>query len=311
MRYRNLKNRLRLIACKCFGSVLIFLFISSCSNNNKTADAYGNFESDEVVVGAEESGRLMQLTINEGDVVKIGDVVGRIDTTMLVIKRQQLQASHAALDARLNQIAKAAMVQKAQLELLQKEEKRSKELAAENAITVQKLDQIEGETRIAQRQLEQIISQTDQVKAEQKVIDVQISAIDEQISRCVIVAPVEGTVLQKYCEQGELVVVGKPLFKLADLRNMHLRAYVSGSQLSDIQIGASVTVKFDNGKNGFYETEGTVAWIASSAEFTPKIIQTKEERVDLVYAIKILVQNNGQIKIGMPGEVVFKSLVND
>jgi HlyD family secretion protein len=290
---------------------LIILIISSCSNNDKSADAYGNFESDEVVVGAEESGRLLLFTINEGDVVKLGDVAGRIDTTMLVIKRQQLQASLAALDARLNQIAKTAMVQKAQLELLQKEEMRSKELAAENAITVQKLDQIEGETRIAQRQLEQIISQTDQVKAEQKVIDAQMSAVDEQIRRCDIVAPVEGTVLQKYCEQGELVVVGKPLFKLADLRNMYLRAYVSGSQLSDIQIGASVTVKFDNGKNGFYETAGTVAWIASSAEFTPKIIQTKEERVDLVYAIKILVQNNGQIKIGMPGEVVFKPLVND
>jgi HlyD family secretion protein len=290
---------------------LIILIISSCSNNDKSADAYGNFESNEVVVGAEESGRLLLFTVNEGDVVKVGDLAGRIDTTMLVIKRQQLQASHAALDARLNQIAKTAMVQKAQLELLQKEEKRSKELAAENAITVQKLDQIEGESRIAQRQLEQIISQTDQVKAEQKVIDAQMSAVDEQIRRCDIVAPVEGTVLQKYCEQGELVVVGKPLFKLADLRNMHLRAYVSGSQLSDIQIGASVTVKFDNGKNGFYETEGSVAWIASSAEFTPKIIQTKEERVDLVYAIKILVQNNGQIKIGMPGEVVFKPLVND
>ena len=140
------------------------------------------------------------------------------------------------------------------------------------------------------------------------MIDAQIAAIDEQIRRCAIISPVQGTVLQKYIEQGELVGAGKPLYKVADLRNMYLRAYVSGAQLSDVCIGQLVTVKYDKGKNGFHETEGIISWVAASAEFTPKIIQTKDERVDLVYAIKVVVENNGQIKIGMPGEVVFNKL---
>ncbi len=286
--------------------IMTGMIFSSCSSNNDISDAYGNFESDEVIISAEESGRLLFLSVNEGDKVALGDVVGLIDTTMLSIKRDQLMASRVSLDARLLQISKTASVQQAQLDLMKKEFSRAKELSAQEAITTQKYDQIEGETRIAQRQLEQILSQNDQIKAEQKVVDAQIASVDEQIRRCSLKVSSQGTVLQKYVEQGEMVAVGKPLFKVADMQNVYLRAYVSGSQLPDIKIDQSVTVRYDKGSEDFYETKGVIYWVAQSAEFTPKIIQTKQERVDLVYAIKVRVENNGQIKIGMPGEVIIK-----
>lgn len=288
------------------GMMVMGLLTVSCSSNNDLADAYGNFESEEVVVSAEESGRLLAFNLKEGDKYAENTEVGLIDTTMLSLKRSQLVASRAALDARSLQIAKTAAVQKSQLDLLQKELGRARELSAGKAITTQKFDQIEGETQIAQRQLEQILSQNEQVKAEKKVMEAQLQQVEEQLRRCRILVPQSGTVLQKYAEAGELTAAGKPLFKMADLENMFLRAYISGTQLAEVEIGQQVTVRFDRGTNDFYQTDGVITWVAASAEFTPKIIQTKEERVDLVYAVKVQVKNDGRIKIGMPGEVVFK-----
>lgn len=292
-------------------AMLLATMLVSCTNGKLAADAFGNFETGEVLVSAEESGRLLQLSISEGDYVQSQVAVGCIDTTILVIKRSQLLASRQALETKLNQISKNAAVQKVQIELLQKELERAQKLAANDAITAQNFDKVEGEERIARGQLEQILTQTEQVRAEQKVIDAQIEQINEQIRRSVIRSPIAGTVLQKYAEEGELVAAGKPLFKVANLNDMYLRAYISGSQLAEIVIGQEVTVRFDKGSDDFYEASGVVSWVASSAEFTPKIIQTKDERVDLVYAIKVKVENNGQIKIGMPGEVIFKKLSHD
>ncbi len=292
-------------------AILLATMLVSCNNGKTVADAFGNFETGEVLISAEESGRLLELSISEGDYVQPKVALGFIDTTMLLIKRKQLLASRQALETKLNQISKTAAVQKAQADLMQKELQRALKLAAGDAITAQNLDRVEGEERIARRQLEQILTQTEQVRAEQKVIDAQIEQINEQIRRSVIMSPIAGTVLQKYAEEGELVAAGKPLFKVANLNDVYLRAYVSGGQLSEIAIGQQVIVRFDKGKADFYETSGVVSWIASSAEFTPKIIQTKDERVDLVYAIKVKVENNGQIKIGMPGEVIFKKQDND
>lgn len=306
MSTKVLENRFNQRISALFGIVASLMFVS-CSNSHSDADAFGNFESEEVVVSAEENGRLLVFEIKEGDIIQSGSETGLIDTTMLSLKRIQLMASRYSIDARRHQVSKLAAVQKSQLGLLEKELKRAQDMAAEEAITLQKFDQVEGETQIARRQLEQILSQDEQLVAEQKVIDAQIGQIKEQIRRCRITAPVSGTVLQKYTEQGELVAAGKPLFKLADLENMFLRAYVSGSQLPEIQVGETVKVRYDKGTDDFYETEGIISWVASSAEFTPKIIQTKEERVDLVYAIKVKVKNRGQIKIGMPGEVILKT----
>ena len=300
--FLNKKNQIT----RLIGVVVLGLFAFSCSSDESLADAYGNFESDEVVVSAEESGRLLVFNLKEGDKYVANTEVGVIDTTMLWLKRGQLLASRAALDARRLQIAKSSAVQKSQLDLLQKELDRAHELAAGNAITSQKFDQVEGQAQVAQRQLEQILSQNEQVLAEQKVLDAQLQQVDEQIRRCRIIVPQNGTVLQKYAEEGELTATGKPLFKLADLENMFLRAYISGTQLAEIELGQQVTVRFDRGSDDFYQTNGIITWISASAEFTPKIIQTREERVDLVYAIKVRVKNEGRIKIGMPGEVVFK-----
>ncbi len=284
----------------------ILLFLTSCTEDSGKADAYGNFEAEETIISSEENGRLLSINIKEGDIVKIDELIGVIDTTFLHIKRLQLLASREASDASLNQISKTAAVQNAQLDLLNKELSRSRELAESNAITQQKFDQVEAEVIIARRKLDQILSQNVLVRAEQSVIDAQIDAINEQISRCKIKAVIKGTVLQKYIELGELVSTGKPLIKIADLNNIFLRAYISGYQLSEIKIGQNVTVRYDKGTDGYYYTNGKISWIASTAEFTPKIIQTREERVDLVYAIKVIVENDGSIKIGMPGEVIFK-----
>lgn len=284
---------------------LILLFLGGCNRNNHLSDAYGNFEATEVLVSAEENGRLLSLSANEGDVVEGGQLLGIIDTTMLVLKREQLKASQYALEVSERQVDNTAAVQQAKLDLMQKELDRVKAMLADEAVTQQRFDQVEGEFIIAQRQLSQIQVQKEQVRAEMEVLAAQINALNEQVTRCRVVAPVGGTVLQKYAETGEMTGAGQPLFKVADIAYMLLRAYIAGSQLGDVAIGQQVEVLIDKGEDDYHRLEGTVTWVAQSAEFTPKIIQTKEERVDLVYAIKVRVANDGRLKIGMPGEVVF------
>jgi len=197
-------------------------------------------------------------------------------------------------------------VQQAKLDLVQKELTRVSAMLEDGAVTKQSFDQAEGEFIIAKRQLSQIQAQKEYVRARKKVMLAQINSLNEQIRRCKIVSPIKGSVLQKYSQEGEMTAAGRPLFKVGDLENMILRAYVSGSQLDDVVIGSTVEVLIDKGNDDYHRLEGTVTWVSESAEFTPKIIQTKQERVDLVYAIKIMVLNDGKLKIGMPGEVVFK-----
>ena len=283
---------------------LFLILLAACDGHNHLSDAYGNFEATEVLVSAEESGRLLSLSANEGDVIHSGELMGVIDTTMLVLKREQLLASQYAMEVSGRQVDKTVAVQQAKMDVMQKELERVKAMMADEAVTQQRFDQVEGEFIIAQRQLSQIQAQKEQVGAEKKVLAAQIKALNEQVNRCRVVAPVGGTVLQKYAEAGEMTGAGKPLFKVADITFMMLRAYISGSQLDDVAIGQKVEVLIDKGEDDFHRLEGLVTWVAETAEFTPKIIQTKEERVDLVYAIKVRVANDGRLKIGMPGEVV-------
>jgi len=286
--------------------VLVILFLVGCRGNNQLSDAYGNFEATEVIVSAEENGSLLSFNINEGDVITKGQVLGQIDTTMLVLKREQLVASYGALEVSEHQVEKSVAVQQAKLDLVQKELTRVSAMLEDGAVTKQSFDQAEGEFIIAKRQLSQIQAQKEYVRARKKVMLAQINSLNEQIRRCKIVSPIKGSVLQKYSQEGEMTAAGRPLFKVGDLENMILRAYVSGSQLDDVVIGSTVEVLIDKGNDDYHRLEGTVTWVSESAEFTPKIIQTKQERVDLVYAIKIMVLNDGKLKIGMPGEVVFK-----
>lgn len=303
-----LGNKKHLLSRVLIVSVLLtmaFLF-SGCNSTDNRSDAYGNFEADEVIVSAENNGTLLSFSIQEGDVLEAGELVALIDTTMDALNLQQLKASLKRVSASKVQLEKSVDVQVENLRVLEKEVDRVTRLHNENAIPVQRYDEVTGQYAIAQKKLQQIRSQKLSLSAEQVVINIKIETAKEKLARCRVLTPDNGTVLQKYAEKGEFTVVGRPLFKLAETRKLILRAYVSGSQLDDIRIGQKVLVKYDKSETDEHHTEGEIAWIASTAEFTPKIIQTKEERVDLVYAIKVRVPNSGgRIKIGMPGEVVF------
>lgn len=296
-----MKNRI-LIQCLMATGLML---LGGCSGNDQLSDAYGNFEATEVLVSAEENGRLLAISADEGDVVQAGQLLGIIDSTMLVLKREQLEASLHALEVSERQADRTVAVQQAKVDLMQKELGRVKAMRDEEAVTQQRFDQAEGEFIIAQRQLAQIQVQKEQVRAEKLVLEAQINALNEQVSRCRVVAPIGGTVLQKYAEAGEMTGAGQPLFKVANIEYLLLRAYITGAQLDDVALGQQVEVLIDKGDDDYHRLEGRVTWVAQSAEFTPKIIQTKEERVDLVYAIKVRVENDGRLKIGMPGEVVF------
>lgn len=286
--------------------VLTTALFSACNDRLTDADAYGNFEADEVMVSAEGSGRLLQFNLREGEVVEANHEVGIIDTTMLDLNRRELKASLQAVAARTMQLYKTIDVHKSRLEVLQKEVTRVTKMYEEDAATPRAYDEATGKLDVAQRELQMVQSQEASIKAEEAMVRSKMALLDEQLKRCRVVSPIGGTVLQKYVEAGEMVAVGKPLFKVAEIKNLILRAYVSGGQLHALKIGDKVTVRYDGENGETTETSGSISWVASSAEFTPKIIQTKEERVDLVYAIKIIVPNEkGELKIGMPGEVVF------
>jgi HlyD family secretion protein len=287
-------------------SVFVLSILLGCNGNNNMSDAYGNFEAVEIVVSSENSGILKEFNLNEGDKIEENQRVALIDTVMPFLNLRQLMASKQSAAARLIQLQKTIEVKKTRLEVLHKEVVRVSNLHEDKAVPTQKYDEVTGQYDVARKELEQVRSNRLSLQAEIDLAETRIEAAEEQLRRCVVIAPTSGTVLQKYAEKGELATHGKPLFKMAETRELVLRAYVSGHQLDDFSVGDEVSVKYDKNKDSEHETNGIITWVSSTAEFTPKIIQTKEERVDLVYAIKVLVQNpEGRLKIGMPGEVVF------
>lgn len=285
---------------------LVLTLMSGCSTDDGKADAYGNFEADEVIVSSESTGKIDWFGTEEGDKVEVGQLIALVDTTMAHFELEQLIASRASVEARLIQLQKSIEVQKERLKVMEKEVKRVTGMFEEDAVSASKFDEITGQYRIARKELLQIQSQVLALKAEMQVVEAKIYAAQERLARCKVKAPFSGTILQKYAEAGEVVAFGKPLLKMAKTDELILRAYISGVQLDDVTLGQSVRVAFDRDKKNEHQREGKITWISASAEFTPKIIQTKEERVDLVYAIKVKVPNyDGKIKIGMPGEVFF------
>lgn len=281
----------------------IILVLTSCDNDNDKADAYGNFEATEVTIASEGSGKLVTFTPEEGDQLKKGQVVGYIDTTQLFLKKQQLQASRQAVASKTSNVVAQRDVLQAQLKTLLKEQERIKGLLQDSAATPRQWDDITGQVNVVRQQIRSIETQHAPIINEIKSLDAQIAQLNDQIAKNVIVNPIEGTVLEKFAEPNEITAFAKPLYKIANLSNMTLRAYISGDQLAAIRIGQKVEVHTDATEGGYVQKTGVVTWIASDAEFTPKIIQTKEERVNLVYAVKVTVPNDGQLKIGMPGEV--------
>ncbi|HEY9222188.1 MAG TPA: HlyD family efflux transporter periplasmic adaptor subunit [Lutibacter sp.] len=285
-----------IIGLLLFGNLFI-----ACKNNEK-ADGYGNFEATEITVSAENSGKLMQFTVEEGQMLKKGDYVGFIDTIPLSLKRDQLLASKSIVYSKSGSVLSQKNVLNAQLKTATISKNRIENLIRENAGTQKQLDDINGEINVIQKQIKSVESQNSPVINELESLDVQLKQVEDLLLKSKVVNPVNGTVLTKYAEVNELVSFGKPLYKIADLSTMELRVYVSETQLSNIKIGQEVTVKIDAG-DAMKNFKGIVTWVSSEAEFTPKIIQTKEERVNLVYAVKIDVKNDGSLKIGMPAEM--------
>lgn len=286
----------------------IFLaLVSACGKSDKEADAYGNFEADEVIVSAQSQGTLTFLNVNEGAVIEADQVVGKIDTSAITIKMNQLSAQQTVITARLQNLEAQLRVQDEQRVNLVREVDRIEKLKKEEAATSQQYDDIVGKLKVQDMQTEALRTQKNIIAGERSVLIAQIEDVKNLQEKCRIVNPIRGIVLEKYVEANELVSPGKALYKIANIGKMELKVYVSGEQLPSIAIGDSAEVMIDSAGGNLHKIPGIVSWISSQVEFTPKIIQTREERVNMVYAIKVSVNNDGRLKIGMPGEVIFRN----
>jgi HlyD family secretion protein len=281
-----------------------FILLLSCNNSGEQADAYGNFEAIEVIVSAEAQGKIEAFEPVEGSRLEKGQKIIIIDTIQLTLKKEQLESGKTSLGAKIKTLDAQVKASNVQMVNLQREKGRIDNLVEGGAATTKQQDDLAGQIELLKAQIAAIESQKSSVYSERKTLDIQIRQVEDQLWKSTVRNPVEGVMLTKYKEQGELAIPGQPLYKIANLDELVLRAYLSGNQLSSVKTGSQVTVRFDV-ENGLEETSGIVSWISPRAEFTPKIIQTREERVNLVYAIKVLVPNDGRLKIGMPGEIIF------
>jgi len=282
--------------------IALIIFIS-CDHRKELSDAYGNFEADDVIVSAEATGKLLSFSINEGEQVMVATPVGLIDTLATALQIQQLEAQQAAVNSKIAGVNAQINTLKQQRINLQINIDRVGNLLKTGAATQQMKDDLDGQMKLLDKQIEASNTQTSSIQKESLVIDAQRELLQLQLQKCTVNSPINGVVLEKYINEGELAVAGKPLFKAADLSTLKLRCYIPGDKISSLKIGNSVTVLYDSGKETMAKLQGTVSWISSEAEFTPKIIQTKKERVKLVYAVKVKVANDGSLKIGMPGEM--------
>ena len=285
------------------------LLLTACGNSEKEYDATGTFEATETTISAEQNGTLLSFVINEGDEIEAESEVGLIDTTQTWLKLQQARATQEVYQSQKPDMEKQTSATRQQLAKAQAEQQRYKELVADGAAPSKMLDDATNQVQVLQRQLAAQLSSlstnTNALSKQMAATEVQIDQLRDQLRKCHIKAPLKGTVLEKYAERGEFVAVGKPLFKMADMEQVYIRAYVTSAQLQSIRAGQQVKVFADYGDGKKQEYDGTVSWISSRSEFTPKTILTDDERADLVYAVKVRVKNDGYIKIGMYGEVKF------
>ena len=285
---------------------IIALFtLLSCNSTDEKADGYGNFEATEITVSSESNGKIVFLNMEEGQELEAQKQVGLIDTLQMHFTKQELFAAKNTITSKSASVLSQKSVLDEQLKTARLEQKRIENMFAENAATKRQVDEINGKVSVILQQIKGVGSQNAPIINDLKSIDVQIEKINDQIKKSNITNPIQGVVLNKYAEPGEVTGFGKPLYKIADVSEMTLRVFVSETQLSQIKMGQEVTVKIDAAKE-MKTYKGSISWIASQAEFTPKIIQTKEERVNLVYAVKVKVINDGGLKIGMPAEMWIK-----
>ena len=283
-------------------------FLAVSCGKETAFDAQGTFEATEVVVSSEASGRIMRLDAEEGTQINANTVVGEIDSLQLDLQRKQLMAQQTALLGSRPDVQKQVATIKEQIAKQKVELTRFANMLKDGATTQKQYDDMEAHLRVLESQLDATLSSltknTITITNNAAALEAQILALEDRIAKCRVVSPVSGTVLVKYAEVGELATMGKPLFKVADLNKIYLRAYFTSEQLSKVNLGDNVKVIADFGAEERFEYEGTITWIASESEFTPKTIQTKDSRANLVYAVKIAVKNDGRLKIGLAGEVI-------
>ena len=284
---------------------LSLLILGACKNSVQKSDAYGNFEAVETIVSSEAAGKLLTMEVKQGDKIEPGELIAVIDTTELLLKKQQTLAQLSASETKKLNVTAQINVLKEQKKNVQTTQTRISKMFTDQAATQQQMDDVHGQVNVLDKQISSTNTQFQLIGSEMEVIKRQMDLLDEQLSKCRIKSPISGTVLETYLETGELATPGKPILKMADLTNLELKVYVSGVQLPQVKLGNEVKVFIDSGNPEMQSLSGKISWISSEAEFTPKIIQTKEERVKLMYALKVLVANDGALKIGMPGEVNF------
>jgi HlyD family secretion protein len=285
--------------------LIAVISLAGCKNKADQADAYGNFEATEVIVSAETSGRILSFNVTEGMDVEAGSEIALIDTTLFHLQKEEINAGMRSVKTRMNSINAQNDILDQQISNINVNISRIENMLKDDAATKKQYDDLTGQVAVLQKQIAANIVQKTSVAAELSVYESKKATLNEQVLRSRIKSPIKGTVIEKYAEAGEVTAAGKPLVKITDLSVIRLKVYVSGAQLGSIKTGQKCTVRVDNGKKGYNSFEGTISYISGKAEFTPKIIQTKEERITLVYAVKIDVRNDGTMKAGMPGEAIF------
>lgn len=286
------------------------LLLAACTSDKKTFDASGSFEAEETIISSEATGTIKALNINEGQTLKAGENIGYIDSLQLYLKKKQLEAQINAILSKKPNISLQLAALNEQLKTAEKEQQRISKLVKADAATTKQLDDMNASIEVLKKQIDaqqsSLTISSDGINQDIRPLQLQIEQLNDQLAKCKITNPVNGTVLSKYAAVNELTAIGKPLYKIADLTSILLRVYIAGNQLSQIKLNQLVKVNTDDGNGKFKQIEGTVIWINDKAEFTPKTIQTKDERANLVYAVKIKIKNDGTYKIGMYGEINFQ-----
>jgi HlyD family secretion protein len=287
--------------------VLSLLLLTSCKSKNQEADAFGNFEATEVTVSAETSGRIIKMNVTEGSTIAKGSGIAIIDTVLMTLQKAEIEASIKSIRTKLSFTSAQNDILQQQIANLNVDLKRIENMLKDDAATKKQFDDLSGQIEVLKKQVAANNTQKASISAEITVYQSKKATLAEQISRSLVKSPLNGTVIEKYSEEGELTSAGKPLVKIADLSEIKLKVYVSGGQLGKVKLGDECTVRIDDGKKGYKNFTGKISQISDKAEFTPKIIQTKEERVILVYEVTILAGNDGTLKSGMPGEAIFSA----
>jgi HlyD family secretion protein len=309
IKFKTLINNILKMKTRLLIAIALVL-LGSCKKNTSQADAFGNFEATEVIISAETNGRILQFNAAEGSEINQGSEIALIDTTLLHLQKAEIDAGIKSVRTRIISINAQNDILDQQIENLEVNIRRIEKMLKDDAATQKQSDDLTGQVAVLQKQIAANNTQKGSVAAELMVYESKKTTVNEQVKRSSVKSPLKGTIIEKYSEAGEITAAGRPLVKIADLSVVKLKVYVSGAQLGSVKIGKQCTVRTDSGEKGYVLFQGIISYVSGKAEFTPKIIQTKEERVTLVYAVNIDVVNDGTLKSGMPGEAIFQEVKN-